>query len=122
MSLAAGAFEDVGAYDPDLRTNVNSPGWLTVFSDRITPIIAATMFALAIEVGAAAYNAADAGEIQITNSQNPTDDICIVPVSNQVIRQIRQLGLDRWSEACEQAREAARRSGLESPVKTSRTP
>ncbi|TAU80459.1 hypothetical protein ELI41_29575 (plasmid) [Rhizobium leguminosarum] len=115
LSLRDGAFAAGGAA-PDLYTNVNSPGGLSLKSLIVTPIVIAVMLTLAISVGVEAYAAAEAGTLVFGNSQAPAGDQCTVEVSNQVVTQLRLLGYDRWSEACEVARSAAEKTGISTTV------
>ncbi|MDO9417967.1 hypothetical protein [Pararhizobium sp.] len=115
LSLRDGAFAAEGVA-PDLYTNVNSPGGLSLKSLVVTPIVIAVMLTLAITVGPAAFAAAEAGSLIFGNSQAPAGDQCTVEVSYQVVTQLRLLGYDRWSEACEVARAAAAKTGISTTV------
>ncbi|MEA3533249.1 hypothetical protein [Rhizobium sp. CC-YZS058] len=101
---------------PELYTNVNSPGGLSLKSSIITPIVISVMLTLAIVVGPEAYAQAEAGMILFGNSQAPANDACTLEVSQQVITQLQLLGYDRWAEACEVARAASERTGISTSV------
>ncbi len=116
LSLRAGAFA-AGASAPELYTNVNSPGGLSLKHLTIAPIVIAVMFALATEAGPDAYHAAVSDTITFGNSLAAVGDDCVVPVRQQVVSQLTILGYDRWAEACEAARSAAERTGLSTTVK-----
>jgi hypothetical protein len=110
------AFADIKAIAPDLFTNVNSPGGISLKSATITPIVIATMLAIALFVGPDAVDAATNGLITFGNSMAPPDDPCVTQVSEQVVTQLRLLGYDKWAEACQFVREAAERTGVNSNV------
>jgi len=116
LGIKRAAFEDAGSYDPELRTNVNSPGWLSIFSRHATPLVAASLLSIAIEIDpAVAVDAAKNEMITLGNSNGSAD--CVTPVHKHVLNHIKLLGLDQWPEACEIAKKAVNRSGLKSPTK-----
>jgi hypothetical protein len=115
LSLREGAFA-AGRSAPDLYTNVNSPGGLSLKSPLVTPIIIAVMFTLAVAVGVEAHAAAEAGTLRFGNSLSPAGDACVAEVSDQVITQLKLLGYDKWAEACEVARSAAEKTGISTTV------
>jgi hypothetical protein len=115
LSFKEGAFSAEGLA-PDLYTNVNSPGGLSLKSTVITPIIIAVMLALAVDVGPEAFAAARDGNVIFGNSLAPADDPCSAEVQKQVVSQLTLLGYDRWSEACVFARAAAERTGISTTV------
>ncbi|KAB0571077.1 hypothetical protein [Brucella pituitosa] len=116
LSLTEAAFEDLRLISPDLYTNVNSPGGISLKSIRITPIVIAVMLALAAHVGAGAVDAAINNQIVFGNSLAPMDDRCTVMVHDQVVTQLRLLGLDKWAPACEKIRSAVANTGIQSNV------
>ncbi|MCM2434109.1 hypothetical protein [Agrobacterium rosae] len=116
LDLREGAFA-AGDAAPELYTNVNSPGGLSLKAAKITPIVIATMFALATEAGPDAYYAAVNDAIVFGNSLATAGDDCVVPVRNQVVSQLTFLGYDKWAEACEAARAAAQKTGISTTVK-----
>lgn len=109
LGLHTAAFEELGEFAAELRTNVNSPGFLSVSSNFITPLVMAAMLALALQVGP---DAAEAEKIIIGNSNAPADDPCTAEVEKSVWTQMKLYGLDNWPEACEMARRAAKDTGL----------
>lgn len=115
--IEVAAFKSLGDYDLDLQSNINSPGFLILLSRYATPLVAATLFALAVEVGPGAVQAAENGVILLQNSRSTQDDSCTVQVHEHVLRHLQLLGLDKWPKACEIAREAAKRTGIKSSVK-----
>ncbi|CAD7044665.1 hypothetical protein REJC140_03850 [Pseudorhizobium endolithicum] len=110
-----GAFsaEDVA---PDLYTNVNSPGGISLKSAVAIPIVIATMLNIAITVGPDAHAAAVNDQITFGNSQAPPNDPCTALVRRQVVTQLTLLGYDKWAIACQNARAAAVRTGISSSV------
>jgi hypothetical protein len=117
-SLIEALLQDVGDFGPELKTNVNSPGFLTLVSKRIVPLVFDAMFALAVTVGPDAVAAAQDGKITIGNSQAPAGDPCTALVFEETIAQLKLYGLtDEWVTACELAREAAKKNGAAGAAK-----
>src|SRR5690606_25232734 len=68
-SIHEAALLDLGQFAPDLRTEINSPGFLTLASPYLIPLVASAMFALALHVGPAAYSeVTERGTLTIGNS------------------------------------------------------
>lgn len=116
LSLRDGAFA-AGDSAPELYTNVNSPGGLSLKDHVITPIVIAVMFTLAVTVGPDAYQAAADNAVFFGNSLAAADDPCALAVKEQVVTQLTLLGYDQWAEACEAARTAAAKTGISTTVK-----
>lgn len=118
------AFEDLGTFAPELKTNVNSPGFLTLISkDYSTPLVAAVMFALAVTVGPEAVTAAQNGMVLIGNSKAGPRDACTALVIEKTMAQLKLLELaDDWPVACEKARLAAEKSGVTSSISITQKP
>ncbi len=115
LGIQAGAFSGEGV-PPELFTNVNSPGGLSLKSVVITPIVIAVMMTLATDVGAEAQTLAAKGSLVIENSHAPDGDACTAEVNQQVITQLQLLGYDNWVEACQIARAAAESTGVSTSV------
>lgn len=115
LSFKDGAFSAEGVA-PDLYTNVNSPGALSLKAKVITPIVIAAMFALAVTVGPDAFSAAESGSLIFGNSQGTVLDDCTAEVSAQVITQLKLLGYDQWAEACKFAKIASDNTGIATTV------
>jgi hypothetical protein len=105
-------FVDLGDFAPDLRTNVNSPGFLNLSGTNLTPIVASVMLIIAVAIGPSAVQAAETGKLRIGNISAPLDDPCTAEINHQVLTQLKLLGLDKWTKACERARLAQKRTGL----------
>ncbi len=116
LNLRDGAFS-AGDAAPELYTNVNSPGGLSLKANVITPIVIAVMFTLAVTVGADAFQAIADQTVTFGNSLAPAGDQCTVEVREQVVAQLTLLGFDQWAEACEAARTAAAKTGISTTVK-----
>ena len=110
------AFIDTGEYLAQLQTNINSPGFIALLSQKITPLVASALLLVAVQVGTGALAEIDAGTFVLRNSKAPQADVCTAEVERQVIRQIQLLGLDNWPAACEKAQEVVKRTGLKSPA------
>lgn len=111
---------DLGSYAPDLRTNVNSPGFLTISSKHATPLVAAILFSLALVAGAAAV--APDTLITIGNSKAPANDACTALVAQRALGTLQLLGLDDWPTACEAARKAAAAAGITTTTNVTQRP
>jgi len=117
LSIVEAVFSDIGNYSLNLATNINSPGYLDLSSNKLTALVAAALLAVALAVDpVVAVNAANNGMLVIGNSAAPDGDKCTGLVHKQTIQHIRMLGLDKWPEACEKARAAAEKVGLQSPA------
>lgn len=114
------AFVDSGEYLAQLQTNINSPGFISLIGQKITPLVASVLFIIAIDVGPDAVAQTEAGNMILTNSKAAAGDACTAEVAKQAFRQIQLLGLDGWPAACERAREVAKRTGLKSPATVKR--
>jgi hypothetical protein len=87
-----------------------------------TPLIAAALLALAVQVGNNAAQAAQDGMVVIGNSKAPAGDQCTALVAEKVLKQLKLLGLLEWPEACEMARIAAEKTGVTGPVTIEKKP
>ena len=122
IPMSAAVFAELGEYAPQLRTNVNSPGFLQYEAKNIIPIVAAVLFALAVTVGPDAVNAAQTDIIKIGNSAAPAGDICTAEVSNAVLDQLKLYDLDDWPKACDLARKAQEKAGMQGTVTVQKKP
>ncbi|MCJ2087789.1 hypothetical protein MKK88_17640 [Methylobacterium sp. E-005] len=114
------AFERAGEYTPDLKTDINSPGYLNLSSTKVVPLVVAALFVAAVEIGPSAQPAAEAGTLRIGNSLAAADDACVAEVERLALQQLILLGADGWAEACEKARHSADRNGLRGPARVRR--
>ncbi|WP_439360717.1 hypothetical protein [Bradyrhizobium sp. DASA03007] len=114
------AFIDSGEYTAQLQTNINSPGFISLIGRKITPLVASALLVIAVEIGPAAVQEIERGNIVLRNSKASAADTCTAEVERQAFRQIQLLGLDEWPAACDKAREVARRTGLKSPATVKR--
>ncbi len=105
------AFASLGDHAPQLQTNINSPGWLSLKSPYIIPQAMVILFALAVEVGVPALAAAQNNRIAIVNSSAAADDPCVARVSVEALRLLKLYGVDEWTEACRVARQVAKETG-----------
>lgn len=91
----------LGEFNLELALNINSPGTISVISEKITPLVAAVLFSLAVSVGPGAMAAAEAQMIEIRNSAAGPGDECAARVYEQVRNQMLILGYDKWIPECE---------------------
>lgn len=116
--IGQSTFQNGADYVPSLQTNINSPGELSLFCKRITPLVAAALFAIAVDIGPDGFGEAFAGEVTLRNSKSTVEaDPCVARVEEQVRTQLQMLGLDGWPEACEIARGVHQRTQVRSPAK-----
>lgn len=97
---------------PELTSNINSPGALRLFHQKILPITVALLLAIATA------GAADGPtQIQVVNSAVAGDDPCALVVQEQAMAAIKMMDLDTWHQVCVQARDAAKATGLSTSIK-----
>jgi hypothetical protein len=111
LGIYQGAFERLGEYSIELQSSVNSPGYLNLMSKRISPMVAAALFVLAITVGPSAVQAAEEGQIVIGNSLDP-ENLCTASIYAETLQHLKLLRVERWAEACAIATQAAEATGL----------
>ena len=99
---------------PELSLNINSPGFLRFFSDRISPLVIAVLLsaALAVPVGAAPV------AIQVTNSAALANDPCGISVAAEAMGAMKLMAYEEWHRACEQARDASANTGVKTNMHT----
>ena len=97
---------------PELGSNINSPGFLRLFSGKNTPLVIAVLLSLALSGEANA----DPDSIHVTNSKAPAGDPCALSVEPQVRGVVRLMKLDDWQRTCIQARDAHKETGLKTSV------
>jgi hypothetical protein len=112
IGISDAVFMDLEGYAPDLQSNINSPGYLNLRSAEIAPLVVAAMLAIALVVGPEAASLASSGDILIGNSLAPAGDACSLAVSDQVVQQLRLMGIGDWTRACELAMQTAESTGL----------
>ncbi|MDF2366459.1 hypothetical protein [Sneathiella sp.] len=115
-SIKEAAFADLGDFSPNFKSNINSPGWISLSSSYIIPLTTVALLGLAMSVGPDAVSLAENGNLAVINSSGPADNECVAEVHTSVIEQLNLLGLDRWQEACEIFKSAAEETGLETNV------
>ena len=111
MGIRQAAFERLGDDAIELQSNINSPGFLNLISANLAPLVATALFALAVTIGPDAVAAAEQGTILVGNSLDAGDP-CTVAINEEVLQHLRLLGLEKWTDACEIARQAADSTGL----------
>lgn len=111
LPIHQAAFEQLGDYALELQSNINSPGFLNLLSSKVSPLVAAALFSLAVTVGPEAVEAANNGLITIGNSLDAGDP-CTVAIAVEVVEHLRLLGVERWAQACDIARQVQDSTGL----------
>lgn len=97
---------------PELTSNINSPGALRLFSEKVLPLTIAVLFALALS--GASEN--QVPQIEIINSAVAGDDPCALVVREQALAAVKMMDLDTWHAVCVQARDAAKSTGLATTI------
>lgn len=101
---------------PDLRININSPGYIVSYAKTLTPIIAAVLIALS--AGEALTDAGEiiAPQIQIINSADDSQAAqeCQADVQREVLEDLKAMGYERWQEICKSAQLIRGHTGLTS--------
>jgi len=120
MGIKEATFAPTAGFSSELRTSINSPGFIELVSKNLIPAAVAALFALAVQVGPSAVQAAKENTIVFGNSQAGPDDPCTAPVSETVLLQLRLLGLDKWSEACQIARQVEEKADLKGSTTVTR--
>ncbi|MDY8110033.1 hypothetical protein U0C82_12875 [Fulvimarina sp. 2208YS6-2-32] len=103
---------ELGDYGLDLNININSPGIISLISSKITPIVAVTIFTLAVLHGGQAFTEIAAGQLIIGNSSAEPGDPCAALVHQQTYAQIQLLGWDKWVPECERLLRLREETGL----------
>lgn len=103
---------------PEFSSNINSPGFVRLFSEVPTPLVAAVILSMALS-GA---SLASPGDIHVRNSKGPANDACPMVVEESVRSTIRMMRLDDLQAVCLQAQEVNKETGLSTSVKTKVAP
>lgn len=103
---------DLGDFAPELASNINSPGYLSLLSQYISPLVAAALWNVAIFVGPEAVALAAEDKITIGNSVAGDDDPCTVEVSKAALTQLKIFGVEGWTAMCELALRAHNDTGV----------
>lgn len=109
-------------FTPELISNINSPGFLGLKSDRISPLVASTLFSVALVLEptpATAGHTHTMPQIQITNSAAGPHDPCAVSVADEARNAMELMLYDDWVVACEKARDAHQATGVRTNMGTS---
>ena len=92
VSIYKAAFEELGDHSIELQSNINSPGFLNLISGKVSPLVATALFAVAIQIGPEALQAAESGTILVGNSLDAGDP-CTVAINQEVLQHLRLLGI-----------------------------
>lgn len=95
-------------FSPDLAININSPGDITIYSQRIVPLVIGALMALALSTPA------DSAErpVRVINSTSPAAAECTAEIDARVKDAIRLMGFNRWKKRCAELQATAKRTGL----------
>lgn len=109
---------DPDTYSPDLTMNINSPGYISLLSEKLTPIVVATIFALAVSAcGPAGTVPQDLTNTVIELSiSGVDDDPCAIAVKDIVSRSINAMGYDNWQNVCKIAKELTGTAEVKAPA------
>ena len=98
---------------PEFASNINSPGFLRLFSGKNIPLVVAVLLSLALSEA----SVADPDAIHVINSKAPAGDPCALSVEHQVRGAVRLMKIEAWQQSCIQARDAHKETGLKTSVK-----
>jgi hypothetical protein len=100
-------------YVPNLTVNINSPGSLVLSCAKVVPLVVAGLLALTTLSADTVWNALEAQEIKVKNTEAPTNDACTADVGSEVLQQLKMMGYDRWQEMCKKAQALRTHNGLQ---------
>ncbi|TPG56342.1 hypothetical protein [Sphingomonas glacialis] len=98
---------------PDLSTNISSPGFLRLLSERIDPVTIALFMALATS----GITPSTAQTIEVINSAGANHDACALKVSQQAKGAMSIMAFDDWQEHCHRLTDAAKNVHLKTSMK-----
>jgi hypothetical protein len=89
---------------PDLTLNINSPGFIALISGKVTPLVVAGLFALALAscVPGAEILPVDVNNLTVALLNNP-DDPCAIEVSESIKYSLDIMGYENWQKLCRSA-------------------
>ena len=100
-------------YVPTLTVNINSPGSLVLSCAKVVPLVVAGLLALTTLDADTVWNAVEAQEVKVENTEAPPNDPCTANVGLEVLEQIRMMGYDRWQEMCKKIKALRMNNGLQ---------
>ena len=100
-------------YVPTLTVNINSPGSLIFSCAKVVQLVVAGLLALTTLDADTVWNAVEAQEVKVENTEAPTNDPCTANVGLEVLEQIRMMGYDRWQEMCKKIKALRMNNGLQ---------
>lgn len=99
---------------PELKSNINSPGFKRIFAGQPSPLTIAVLFTMAMSTPS---GASETPALQVHNSAANSADVCTVTVQAEAVGAMKLMKLDDWHRACEAARAVAKSSGAHTSMK-----
>ncbi len=99
-------------YIPDLAVDISSPGTLKLTCRKAVPFVIQALIALTLLGADAVWEAAQAQQLTVQNSQAPAGDACSADVAKEVLEQLNMMGYARWQQMCKQAEALRKGTGL----------
>lgn len=115
LSFRDAAFARSNAYELDLQTNINSPGFFNLISQYASPILIAIFLEVCVAVGPSAAEEISAGNFSIGNTLDH-DGECAIPIREEVQHLMNLIGDKRWTKACEDFKASQESTALRSQV------
>lgn len=117
VSIGTAVFADLGAYEPDQRIAINSPGEKIVYALKLTPLIFLSLMAMSSAASPDdIYQAAIAGKVAITNTAALPGDGCTAMVYQETVAWLKTIGAQEWLDGCAIAKQAIASAGIETPA------
>jgi len=112
------AIDDMNSeFAPLLTVNINSPGFISLSSNRLTPLVSAAIFTLASSAcqmsATPAYPNPDTVEISVFSDP---DDPCAVEVNDLVRHSLKVMGQDNWASLCKSVRKLDADAAIDAPA------
>ena len=108
-------------YVPELAISISSPGFIDLISNKVTPLVMAAVFALAIAAcqpngEVKNYVGHNVDQVEVVFDK-PTTDPCSAEVIEATRDVLRIMGYDQWQEMCKSAILLEEGSKVSSPAK-----
>lgn len=102
---------------PEQNANIHSPGYTTLKSATIIPLIVAALYALASDCVAQPFDDAGQAQVEVVASEDVMNCEPLADISADVRKTLNQIGYERWQQMCHSREAASADGGLESVAK-----
>lgn len=97
---------------PEQHVRIHSPGYTTLKSRAIVPLVVSALFAMALDAEADPSKMPEPNQVMTINSTSPSFDPCDAGIDEAVRDSLRSIGFEQWKQLCEAARKASDQEGL----------